>query len=105
VHIDYFVDVSDDAKLHIAALLNPDVKGERLFGYAEPFNYNDLVKTLRKLHPDHKFPDEIDGIGRDMSTVPNGRAEELLKPFGLEGWTRLEASLKANTALLAKQAV
>ncbi len=35
---EWFVDVQDVARLHVAALINPDVKNERIFAFAYPFN-------------------------------------------------------------------
>lgn len=51
------------ALLHIAALLDPEVKGCRLQAWAEPANWNDLLRTLRKLCPNNtsiasNIPDE-----------------------------------------------
>lgn len=36
---EYFVDVQDNACLHVAAMTNPEVNNERLFAFTEPFNW------------------------------------------------------------------
>lgn len=36
---EWFIDVQDDARLHVAAITNGDVSNERIFGFAEPFNW------------------------------------------------------------------
>jgi nucleoside-diphosphate-sugar epimerase len=36
---EWFVDVQDCARLHVACLINPDVQNERIFAFAEPFNF------------------------------------------------------------------
>lgn len=36
-NLEWFVDVQDDAQLHVAALTNPKVQNERIYAYAEPF--------------------------------------------------------------------
>ncbi|PQE31223.1 aldehyde reductase ii protein [Rutstroemia sp. NJR-2017a WRK4] len=94
----YFIDVQDTARLHVSALTNPDVKNERLFGFAEPFTANDLLRAFRKIRPDANIMDDFhDDNVKDLSKVANERAEELLRSdFGRSGWTSLEESLKMN---------
>ncbi|KAI1378580.1 NAD(P)-binding protein [Hypoxylon crocopeplum] len=99
----HFIDVRDDGALHVAALIYPDVIGERLFAYATPYNWNDISQLLHKLHPERKFAGPIPGMGKDMSKVANERAEELLKRLTGHGWTSLEESIKGTTEVLARQ--
>ncbi|KAF2501148.1 aldehyde reductase II [Lophium mytilinum] len=94
----WFVDVQDDARLHVAALVHEDVKAERLFAFARAFNWNDLLAIFRKLYPQREFRDDFPGLGQDLSKIANGRAEELLKRFGQPGWMTLEDSIKTLTA-------
>ena len=89
----YHVNVQDTARVHVAALLSPDVEGERLFAFAHPYNWNDILHMFRKLYPEHKFVDDFADLGRDLSKVANGRAEELVKRFGRDEWTGLEQSV------------
>lgn len=35
---EWFVDVQDTARLHVAALVNPNIQNERILALAEPFN-------------------------------------------------------------------
>lgn len=37
LRIEYHVDVRDNARVHVSALINPSVENERLFTFAEPF--------------------------------------------------------------------
>lgn len=37
--IEWFIDVQDSARLHVAALANPDFENERIIGYAEHFTW------------------------------------------------------------------
>ncbi|KAF2712068.1 NAD(P)-binding protein [Pleomassaria siparia CBS 279.74] len=96
----YFVDTIDDALIHVSALIHSDVTSERLFAFAEPFNFNQLLAIYRKLYPEREFPKDVEGLGRDLSTVPNARAEEVLGWIkeGRRGWTDLEGSLKQMCA-------
>lgn len=96
----YFVDVRDDARLHVAALIDPSCNGRRIFAFAAPFNWNDVLAIFRKQNPGKTFPEDVEGMGRDLSQIPTEFAEELLKKHYGKGWTSLEESLEANTATL-----
>ncbi|KAL6791914.1 hypothetical protein J3E68DRAFT_409681 [Trichoderma sp. SZMC 28012] len=94
----YFVDVRDTARLHVAALLDPNVKAERIFAFATEYNWTDVLTILRKLRPDQEFPDDPENEGRDYTeVVPIARAQRLLQDFfGQADWTSLEDSLAAG---------
>ncbi|KAI1647603.1 aldehyde reductase [Daldinia loculata] len=96
----WYIDVRDDAALHVAALIYPDVAGERLFGFAYPFTVNDVIQTLKALYPNHKFGQEISDAGKDLCSVANERAEELLKRLTGHGWTSLADGLKDTAEAL-----
>ena len=91
-----YVDVQDCGRLHVAALTGKDTAGERIFAYTAPFIWNDVLAKYRAMFPGKKFVDDIEVLGRDLTKVPNQRAEELLKAMGREGWTSLEESLRNN---------
>ena len=95
----WFVDVTDVALLFVAALTEPDVEGERLLAYSEPFNNNDSLRILRKLGPDRKFPDDFEDDSRDLSTVDTKRSVELLKRYGRTGFVGMEESLRQTVGL------
>ncbi|OGM49636.1 hypothetical protein ABOM_001898 [Aspergillus bombycis] len=88
------VNVMDTAKLHVIGLLDPNVQSQRLFGFAQPFVWDDVLTILQRLRPyNDKIPGPL-GHTRDLSeVVPASRAEELLKAFFGKGWTSLEESL------------
>jgi nucleoside-diphosphate-sugar epimerase len=90
----YFVDVQDCARLHVAALLLPEAKGERIFAFASAFTYNEILSAFRKAAPGHNFPKDLQRVDKHLTTVPNGRAEELLRKVGRKGWTSLDESLE-----------
>lgn len=94
----WMVNVKDTARLHVAALIDPEVENERILAFAYPFNCNDILQCFRKLYPDKKFPNNIEDNTRDLSKLDNRRGEELLKKFGRPGWTSLEESIRENTA-------
>lgn len=89
------MDVQDTARLHVAALIHPSVSGERVFAYASPFNWNNVLQTFRKLYPDREFIDDVPGLWDDLSIVEGReKAEKLLKEMGRSRFTSLEESLK-----------
>ena len=94
------VNVKDTARIHVAALLDPETKNQRLLAYAEPFNWNDLLAILRKLYPGKEFPADIENAPRDLSKLDNSREAALLKAFGRPGFTGMEESVRENAASL-----
>lgn len=96
---EFFVDVRDVARLHVAALIYADVKSERLFGFAEAYNRTQIYTILRKAYPDRKIPDNIPNEPMALATIhprTYQRGVELLKRFGRDGFISLEESLKAT---------
>jgi len=92
---EWFVDVQDCARLHVAALLHQEISGERIFAWASPFNWNVVLAEFRKLFPERKFIDDVPGLWDDLAIVgPARRAEALLREMGRPGFTTLEESLK-----------
>ncbi|KAJ5463745.1 NAD-dependent epimerase/dehydratase [Penicillium sp. IBT 31633x] len=92
----YFVDVTDIARLHAAALLDPNTVSRRLFGFAAPAGLRDMIEVVRKLRPDSTLiPDPPVDEGRDLSEIiPAKHAERLLQQFfGRKGWTSMEDSI------------
>lgn len=91
----YFIDVRDTAKLHVAALVDPETSNERLWGFAEPYNWNSVLAILRKLWPQKKFIDDLPGLGTDESIIPTESALKALKAvFDQDNWVKLERSLE-----------
>lgn len=94
----HFVNVQDCARLHIIALANPAVQGERIFAMTGPVNLNDIIEELRKIFPDKHF-DDFPNNERDLSIVePIKRAEQLLKEAYGNGFIGLEESVRGNAA-------
>ncbi|RAL16214.1 cinnamoyl-CoA reductase, partial [Aspergillus homomorphus CBS 101889] len=94
----WFVNVEDTARLHITALLDRTVASERIFAFANPFNWTDVLEILHKnSNGDSDLPPIPENEARDLSqVVPSRRAEHLLvQSWGLSGWTSLEHSVLA----------
>jgi nucleoside-diphosphate-sugar epimerase len=92
----HFIAVQDTALLHVATLLHPDVKNERIFGFAEPKTANDILRILKELYPQREFAEEDPSEGEDLvEVVEKERAEELLGwVAGGKKWTILRESVK-----------
>lgn len=95
----WYIDVVDNARLHlIAGVLDGDVKNERIFAFAETFNWNKAFAAVKKVRPDVKHElKPVDGELEDLSTVPNELGAKLLKKwFGQDGYKSFEQSVKEN---------
>lgn len=95
--IEWFIDVEDTGKLHAIALLDPEVKSERIFGFASVYTWTEIIGMIQKLRPNAQLPSPPENEARDISTIiPAKRAEELLQKFYGKGWTSLEDSIAAG---------
>ena len=92
------MDTADDAKVHLAALVDKTVANERIFAFAEPWDYNDIFDAIRRARPDAtKVPKSMPPHGRDLSQVENEQGAELLRKwFGQNGWKSLADAIKEN---------
>lgn len=100
-NLEYFVDVQDNALLHVAAAIHPGVESERVFAFAEAVNGDRILAILRQLYPDRAFPADFQSEKDLSDIVPRKRAEALLQDMGKGGWTSLEESVKRNTEDIA----
>jgi nucleoside-diphosphate-sugar epimerase len=95
------IDVQDCALLHIAALLSPDAKSERIFGYAYPKNWTNTIQYFKELYPERNFSEAPKDEGEDLANVTGkARAEELLKWIAGKRWTSYKDSIKLVTDTL-----
>ncbi|PHH92380.1 hypothetical protein CDD83_7662 [Cordyceps sp. RAO-2017] len=95
----HYVNVTDTALLHIAALLEEDVIGERLLAFAGPFNFNDTVDLLDKIGAEshgrgRRHFKKMKDAPKDLKTVDTERSQELLRRYSRPGFTSLEESLR-----------
>ncbi|KNG49440.1 aldehyde reductase ii [Stemphylium lycopersici] len=93
----WYVHPVDCALVHVSALVHSEVDSERLFAFAEPWSYNQMMDTWRKLYPERKFVENIEGLGVDKMRVPNKRAEEVLMWVKGAGWDSMEKGMKEMT--------
>lgn len=90
-YIAIYVNVRDVAALHVGALLDQDVSGERIQAWAAPFNWNDILAIMRQKYPDRQFPEDLPEMGQISATTDDALARHLLKKWaGREDWLSLE---------------
>ena len=93
--------MQDNARLHIAALTDSDIKNERIFAFTDPFTWNEILDVLRTLRPNHKLPQYQSNNDKDMSKVlKKDRAEEILSKHYGKKLALLEETLRDNIAHL-----
>ena len=73
------------------------VVNERIFAFAAPFTWNDVIAALRKVFPEREFDDDIEGAERSNMGVANEKGEQLLKDvWGQTGWTSLDETVRQS---------
>lgn len=95
------IDVTDNARVHLIAAIDSTVKNERIYTFNVPFDWNDVLKALRKARPNAKILPDQPEQPRDLSTVDNQRGADLLRKwYNQDGWRPFEESVKDNIAHL-----
>jgi nucleoside-diphosphate-sugar epimerase len=99
----WMIDAADTGRLHLAALIHPDTKSERIFGFAHRKSWTVWIPMLRQWYPQHKFPDPVPGEPMDLTTITaRPRAEALLKWLHGKGFVPMEESMRAVADPLVK---
>lgn len=75
----------------MAAATDSSIKDERIFAFAEPYNWNQVLDICRKARPEVDVPSKLDNNDKDISTVDNELARQILKDrFRQDGFLPLE---------------
>ncbi|KAH8889113.1 putative NAD dependent epimerase/dehydratase [Thozetella sp. PMI_491] len=91
----FHVDVRDVAALHVAAVLDPEIKGERFFAWAKPVTVNVVLEILRGMFPDHTFIDDIPNKPLSPVTKDDTFVLSVLKKWaGRDDWISLEETVR-----------
>jgi nucleoside-diphosphate-sugar epimerase len=93
----YHIDVIDDARIHFAvAALDADVKNDRIFTFARPFTFTEMIKDIKELRPNLKgVAEPPKDEGEDLSKVPNEMGAQLLeKWYGQKGYKTMKQSIE-----------
>jgi hypothetical protein len=87
----YGIDVKEVALMHIAAVLDPDVKSRRIHVWGRLYTWNQVLGAMRKLFPQRTFVDDISSKETMKMTVDQTLALSLLKKWGgQDEWRKLE---------------
>ncbi|ETN45808.1 uncharacterized protein HMPREF1541_09641 [Cyphellophora europaea CBS 101466] len=93
----WMINTSDDARIHLAALIDRNVSNERIFAFAQPFDWNEMREAVLKARPNASVGGPLPPHGRDVSEVDNTLGEELLKRwFSQDGYKLLDESVREN---------
>jgi len=99
----FYVDVKDVATIHVAAVLDPEVKSARLQAWGHSAHWNDILSILRRLHPQKKFVDDYPDPQHLTVSIDQAESITLLRkwsPGNLKpdrnGWMALEDSIFEN---------
>ncbi|KAM6536195.1 hypothetical protein FALCPG4_002209 [Fusarium falciforme] len=94
----YYINVQDTGRLHVAAAVFDHIKERRIFGFAGRFNWDEILDILRKVAPNKEFPTNFSS-GSDANEIkPRAEAEQLLRDLGRPGWVSLEETVLANVS-------
>jgi hypothetical protein len=93
----FYVDVKDVARVHVAAVLDPDVKNVRLQSWGHSAHWNEILAILRELRPQKTLIEDYPKSYHLQVLVDQSDSEALLKKWsGQDGWTPLRQSVSEN---------
>ncbi|KAF4986597.1 hypothetical protein FGRMN_10765 [Fusarium graminum] len=94
----YFVDIQDNALIHVACTLLSTVQGERIFAWVEPWNFDAILGILRQQNPHRAFVQNFQsGHCSEDVRQPKSRSIQLLGTLGKSRFTSLEESIRLNS--------
>lgn len=95
----HFTNATDCARVHLAAaVLDDSLSNQRIFAFADQFNWNDVADAIELVRPDLKMDVKRDlTLGRDWTRTPREQASKLLtKWFEQDGFKNLHVTVKEN---------
>ena len=89
--------MKDVALVHVAAVLDPEVKNARLQGWGHSVHWNNILAILRKLRPQKQFIDDYPNTYYLKLSVDQSESLALLKKWAAkDGWTPLRDGVSEN---------
>ncbi|KAL4884466.1 hypothetical protein BJY04DRAFT_8994 [Aspergillus karnatakaensis] len=96
----FYADVKDVALVHVAAVLDPDVRNARIQSWGHSAHWNEVLAIMRKLRPQREFVDYYPDPHHLQVTVDQSKAVALLKKWSerpdKSEWISLEDSIFDN---------
>ncbi|WWD22592.1 hypothetical protein CI109_107085 [Kwoniella shandongensis] len=97
------IDVNDCAVIHVAALLDRDTDGQRLWAAGNPpVHINEILNIWRDAYPNHPIPADFDFPAGSKQILDREASTALLKRYAGKDWTPLKDSLIENVKDLAR---
>jgi hypothetical protein len=96
-YVAFYADVKDIASIHVAAILDPEVKNARLQSWGRSVHWNDILALLRKCRSQERFVDDYPKPYHLQVSVDQSESLALLEKWsGKDGWASLEDSVSEN---------
>ncbi|EEY16690.1 aldehyde reductase [Verticillium alfalfae VaMs.102] len=91
----FFVDVEDVAAIHVAAILDPEIKNARLQTWGHSSNWNEFFAVLREIRPHREFPADYPDPYFFPALTDQSKSIAILKKWASQdGWKPLKDSLR-----------
>lgn len=99
-YIEWYVDMVDVSRIHLAAAFDKTIVGERFIAAASKFDWNELIDTIQKISPSAnvapRFPEPVD---KDLGDNDFAPGEAVLKKWWRQdSYKSLEQTLRENLA-------
>ncbi|KAK5709724.1 hypothetical protein LTR17_019544 [Elasticomyces elasticus] len=94
---EWYINMTDVARLHLAAAFDATIVGQRFIASAAPFNWNEMIDVVQKLKPSAQVAPHYAEPNIDMGDNDNAPGETLLKKWwDQEGYTPFEETIREN---------
>jgi len=85
------IDTVDDARIHIAAAIDPTVANERIWAVDEPTDWEHVLSAMRDFLPNRELPAPKFTAPAEKSEIDNALGAELLRKWwGQDGYKGLK---------------
>jgi nucleoside-diphosphate-sugar epimerase len=91
-----FVDVRDTADVHLAALTESHLDGQRLWAAPNKFTIDDILAAWREAFPDRKILPDFKFEGQPDINIDDEQSTALLKAFKGADWYSLKETVVDN---------
>ena len=92
----HLVDVRDVAVMHVAALTESKLDGQRLWAAPHKFTIDKILAVWRGAFPDKKFPADFANPNQPDVNIDDEASTALLTAFKGTSWTPFEETILAN---------
>ena len=91
------VNMTDVARIHVAAAIDRSVTNERIMAFGYPFTWDEVIDAVQAAKPAASLPSHGSNKDRDLSEVDNSVGKNLLsKWWGQPKYTDLKETIRQN---------